>query len=615
MKLRSKPAIAGVAALALASAGLLATASSASAYTGTPPWVAGDTFAKGSVIFYDASGNVVTGGSNVNTLTPWIGGSTAARTNAIKATLSIALPDHSNALPSTWYNAQVGGSVQFNPAPAGKPASIPTLPNPLATNAFGVSPTPIEDALSGGVRDNTAGYQNTFELRMQDSGTGVLSDGGKYWRTVIEYNPSTATAPFDGLAPGAWQVIYPAAAATPTTTTVTAAPPSGALTSTPVTFTANVSANGGGLVTFKVDGVQFGTVKTLPAGASGSSVASDPGTLGVSAAGHTITADFAPAAPPAGQAGYGPSTGTLTGYIVGQAPALNTTTNLTLSGLDVSNTVTQPGAVGGTAVVTDSNTLAVTSGTVAFSLDGSATPFATVAGPPFTFSLSSSGLTVGAHSIIASFTDGTKYNNSVSAAAPFTVAASTYASDQQFIQTKINPGTLVISTPYVSSNPLVLPPMALNAGATFYTTSATFNNIIVTDTRPGNLPYTLSAIASNLTTGAAGPNQTINAQNVGLTGITPVAQNLIPWSFLGGVAPGGSTAGQVVTGFDNTAAAAVAYNAAGSAGLGGVAPHPVIHANSGLGTLTVNGLMTINAPTSTLDGTYNGTVTFTIVGS
>ena len=186
----------------------------------------------------------------------------------------------------------------------------------------------------------------------------------------------------------------------------------------------------------------------------------------------------------------------------------------------------------------------------------------------------------------------------------------------------IPPGTLVISTPYTSTNPLHLGNMTLSSTATGYTASGAFQNIIVTDTRPGNLPYTLSALSSNFyKTGVATPNnaQTINSQNVGLTALVksalPAVNNVLPATFLGSQAPGASTAGQNETAFDNAAGAWLDGAATGSAGLGGASPHAVLHANNGLGTTTLDGLLTINAPTNTLDGTYAGTVTFTIIGS
>jgi hypothetical protein len=228
---------------------------------------------------------------------------------------------------------------------------------------------------------------------------------------------------------------------------------------------------------------------------------------------------------------------------------------------------------------------------------------------------------VGTHAAITAVftpTNPAVFLTSTSAAGTIKVAAPAYTADPQYISTSIPAGTLLISTPYTSGAPLVLAPMTLNAGATLYSTSANFANISVADTRPGNLSYTLSALASNLNKfGVATPgvNESISGENVGLTAITPDSTNVSPSTFLGGVAPGGSTLGQNLTGFDNTAATGVPSNDGGSLGLGGAAPHAVLHANSGLGTTVVHGLLSITAPTNTLDGTYNGTVTFTVIGS
>ena len=95
----------------------------------------------------------------------------------------------------------------------------------------------------------------------------------------------------------------------------------------------------------------------------------------------------------------------------------------------------------------------------------------------------------------------------------------------------------------------------------------------------------------------------------------PAVNNVLPATFLGSQVPGSSTIGQNLTAFDYVAGAWLDGAATGSAGLGGASPHAVLHANSGLGTTTLNGVLTIKAPTSTLDGTYAGTVTFTIIGS
>jgi hypothetical protein len=226
------------------------------------------------------------------------------------------------------------------------------------------------------------------------------------------------------------------------------------------------------------------------------------------------------------------------------------------------------------------------------------------------------------HAVTAIYSEGIKFASSTSLPASFSLLA--YATDVQNIQTSISAGTLIISTPYTPVAPLVLPAMSLNQDGSEYSTSANFSGISVADTRPGVLPYTLSAIATNLTKSGVstpGVSETINAQNVGLNLSGLTSTNVTPNTFLGSQAssylpcsPPSATC-QNVTGFNNGPAAHVDANAGGTAGLGGSSPHPVLHVSNGLGTTITNGTLTITAPTNTLDGTYAGTITFSIIGS
>jgi hypothetical protein len=170
--------------------------------------------------------------------------------------------------------------------------------------------------------------------------------------------------------------------------------------------------------------------------------------------------------------------------------------------------------------------------------------------------------------------------------------------DTQYIQATVPVGTLVINTPYVdAAHALNLGTLVLSPDSTQLQGSATFANIKVTDTRSGNLPWTVSALASNLTDGGANPNSVINNQNLGLTNITST--------------PGTGFTG-TVTPHNNPAAAGVAPGAAGNAGLGGTTTHAVADANKGLGTVTMQGTLTLNAPSSTEPGLFTGTITFTV---
>jgi hypothetical protein len=605
MKLKMKSAVAGVAALALAGVGVVATAGSAAAYpTTTPAWVAGDTARNGEIFIYDTTGAQITGGSDYNVIGQFFAGQTTAKTTgATLAGLNIAFPDATNAVPSTWFSTILQGSTAFSTA-----ANRPTAVGPVINkNAWPTGSTPIADTLSGGTLSSATNYQNVFELRMANSGPGGVNGAGKYWAVDIEFNPAAAGgATFDGLAPQAWRVLQ-ATTATATTTTVTA--PASATTAAPGTYSATVSPSGApGTVQFTVDGVNFGSPVTVSAGA-----ASIAGSAALSAGSHSLGAVFT-AVNPAYTVGYGNSTATPAPFTVTQV-TVGTTTNLSLS----TASVTQGTGVDGTAVVTNPST--ITAGSVSFTLDGAASPFATDTNGAdgFTFTgLSTSSLTPGSHSVVANYLGSTGNNASASSAASFTVTAPAYANDPQNIQTSITAGTLVISTSYTSSSPLVLPAMTLNSTATEYATSAAFTGISVADTRPGNLAYTLSAISTNLTkNGVAipGANETINAQNVGLNISSLTSTNATPNTFLGAQTPGTATTGQNFTGFNNAAAAHLAASATGSAGLGGSSPHVVLHANSGLGTTVTAGTLSITAPSNTLDGTYAGVITFSIIGS
>ena len=620
-----------VATLALAGVGMVATAGSAAAYpapgpaSASPAWAAGDTARNGEIWLYNASGQRITGGANYNDLGNYFAGQTTAKTTgATLANLSIAFPDNTNAVPSTWFSAALQPSTAFATA-----SPAPTAVGPVIAKAnWPAGTTPIADTLSGGTLSTATNYQNVFELRSANSGPGV-SAGGKYWAVDIEFNPAAAGgAAFDGLAPQEWRVLQQVNA-TATTTSITSVTPAsqnvaGGTTGSVTAVAAVSPASAAGTVQFLVDGVNSGSPVTVASGSatatlSGLSGALTPGT------GHVVTAAFTAATPAAYLVGFGNSASTNTAVnatIIWNA-ADATSTAVSLSSANINYGVDTLTA---TATVTDTTTPAtsVNTGSVQFKVDGvnsgspvavSSTGVATYVVP--TGSLTASAAPGTAHTVSAVFTDGNTFTTSTSPNATFNLIVS-YAPDVQNIQTSITAGTLVISTPYHSANPLVLPAMTLNTAATEYSTSAAFTGISVADTRPGNLPYTVSAIASNLTkngVGSPGVNETINAQNVGLNLSGLTSTNASPNTFLGSQTPGAATTGQNFTGFNNAAAAHVAAGATGSAGLGGSNPHVVLHANSGLGTTVTNGTLTITAPSNTLDGTYAGTITFSIIGS
>ena len=397
-----------------------------------------------------------------------------------------------------------------------------------------------------------------------------------------------------------------------TTTAITAAAPAVGSTSTPATFTANVTPASGttkpaGTIQFSVDGADLGSAVSVTNGA-----ATSPATGMLSAGPHAVIASFT------GATGWGASVSpTFTYNATGVTPPpgpVKTTTNLTLSAA----TVTVPGTITGTAVVTAGST-PITSGTVTFFLDDADKPFGFDATGNDSFSFAPLALKAGKHTIKAKWSGATVasivYAASCSPAAPVTAVVGS-APDVQAVQFAIESATLQIATPYTASNPLVLPTMTINPELTQFSTSAAFQGITVGDNRPNNLPWTVSAISSPFTkfgVGSPGVNEQINAQNIGLTGLTLTGTNAFPATFLSGVPLGGGTTGQNLTAFDNPAAQHLPSGVSGSLGLGGT-PKAILHANQGKGTTVVSGLLTVTAPTSTVDGVYAGTITFTILG-
>lgn len=637
---------------------VVAEASSARAYVGSgaggaPEWVPGDTARKGFVTLYDAAGNQLTGGSNINAISAYVGTSGAApRSGATSASAYLAAPDPGNIDPATWTTVSMTAGFAWSPTPSGTPGFTPTGPGAFVKlTPAGAALGTLAGTLALPATPAQVDYYRILEIRVQDAGLGVASDGGRYWATDIEYNPTTATAAYDGLAPGAWRVVYPAAVLpTPILTTPTASPTGSVVEGAPLVFTTRISppsgSLNGGRIRFYADGFP---IDGSPA-VSGPCTAALPCTVStnqvtsLNAGTHAITAQYFTAA---GVLVGGAASPALSQVIVPPPPATTATTLGTIASAspdDLPGSVTKPELVTGSAFVTVSDPSSpsygstVPRGSVSWFADGSPTPFATDDDPSdgFAFSVSSAIFTGSAapgtaHSIVAKYSGATAPGvqdllPSVSGAATLSVIDLVISTDTQYLQTTLLPGTVTITTPYTASSVcptdpvtglpttpascgrLVLPAMTLDSTATGYTTSALFSSIAVLDTRPGNLPYDVYAVASDLTRVAGvsplpGTVSVIDSHDVGLTSLA--------------LAPTGITNVLPATGnlvlLQNPAADWVLPGAAvfpnGRAGLGG-AGQRILHADHGLGTTTLEGRVTVNAPTSTIDGTYAGTITF-----
>jgi hypothetical protein len=578
MKLKMKSLTGGALGLAIVSGMLLGGMASASA---AAPSFEPDPAASGTVALYDALGNQITSGSvndsplaayyvasgtgfagdikaNVAYATPQDGVPTASWTTVETWTSSQNFPNHTYpGVPGTTNNAVVKGSA----TDGGLATHITNFPSASATNP------------------------GVYQIRLY---TLPGDSAGTYYSMDVKVTGTT------------WTQVYPNVVATTTTTLASSANPSiaGSSVTLTATETGSDSTHPAGSVVFKDGGTTLATVAV-----NGSGVATTTSSFALGS--HSLSAIFTPT----DLTSYSGSTGTLTQ--VANPPATPTNTALTIGG----GNTTAGSDTTLTATVTGPGTTPNGAGTVAFYDNGSAAalPGTVTPGPTGTYVLDlATGFAAGPHSIVAKFTptDVTSFQASQSGAQAFTTLAvqvgacaqpGSVCTDVQNIQATIPVGTLVINTPYTAAHPLDLGNLVLQPNATEYKGTGAFTNIIVTDTRAGNLPYTVSAQSSNLTDGGSNTNSVINSQNVGLTGLSPAGSS------------GFSSPVHVV---DNPAAdpavgPAAVLGAPGQQGLG-INPHSIVTVDHGLGTLTMNGTLTITAPTSTEAGLFTGTITFTV---
>jgi hypothetical protein len=173
--------------------------------------------------------------------------------------------------------------------------------------------------------------------------------------------------------------------------------------------------------------------------------------------------------------------------------------------------------------------------------------------------------------------------------------------DTQTIKVSVTPGSLTITTPYTPTNPYVLPDMTLNAAGTLLSTSQSFPKagdapITVTSSIAGSPNWTVSVTGTDLT-GITNPANVINGENVGLTGGTLLAH---------------SNPAQTVAFTDIAAGLGIAPGTTTGAGVK-AGPHTFAQSSGGgNGTTTMYGLLTLNAPTTTVADTYTGTITFSV---
>jgi len=594
MKGRFRTLAAGAAtAVAVASVGVLAGGGTAFAAGGggpTPPWEStAQANIAGSITFYNAQGQVVTGGSiTANGLAAYAVASSPGPAGYTKATLHLYTPSLAN--PGTWSNNIISASTTYPNTAA--PAPIGTTANPVESNTG--SDATISSLVAAIPNTVTqAGYPGLYDVRMTLSGAGqpALTT---YYDTVISVDTTNNT----------WSVDFPDFTQN-TTTTLSASPPSPQTApASPVTLTATVSPASAGTVSFWSGSTQVGTTQTVTATNGVATVSVTPPT------GSTpYQAIYTPAV---GSADIGSASSTLNYQVT--VPLDATTTTLAQTGGGAA-----AGLVTFTGNVSDTTNTATTvnAGTVSLFDNGSTTPFASGAvSSTGSFSIPFTYTSAGGHSVVATYSgNATQFAGSSSAPVTFTetAPACTTCNDTQTIEGTVPAGTISISTPYTATNPLNLGTLALNSAGTFFTASApldngtgvvgsTFQGITIVDTQAGALPWTVTATSSNLSDGSGHANGVINGENVGLTGLTPV------------FVTGNSIVAGDVNVFNQPAATPpVSPTDPGTLGLKS-GPTIATDTIQPVGTVGINGTVTLNAPTSTEAGTFVGTITFTITG-
>jgi hypothetical protein len=268
MKSKFRALAAGAAAAATVGLSIFASLGGAQAGGGggpTPPWqTAAQPNILGFITFYNAHGQVVTGGSTTaNGLAAYAVASAAAPAGYTKATLHLYTPTTSD--PSSWTSNFISASTAFPNASA--PAPVGTTPNPAETNS-GSDQTIASLVAADPNMVSQAGYPNLYDVRMSVTGPGGLGTLPGYYDTVISVNTVNNT----------WTVDYPDYTQN-TTTTLIATPPSPQTPpANPITLQATVAPATAGTVSFWSGSTQIGTTQTVTGGDGVASVTTTPPT-------------------------------------------------------------------------------------------------------------------------------------------------------------------------------------------------------------------------------------------------------------------------------------------------------------------------------------------------
>ena len=221
---------------ALLLGGLAATTSALAATTPAPAITSDPNAANGNIVFHNATGAVITSGSNLKHLFDYAEATTNGRTGATRGTAYFAFPDHTQPDSQTWNQQQATASTLY--PNSAYPAPLNSSKHPIAKAVS--ADADLKGLLATTTLDTTAGYDGIVQVRLFDSGPGVAQQT-VFWASDIFFD-STA---------GTWKQVFPAPVATapgaPTIATATAG--SGQAT---ISFTAPTSDGDSAITSYTV---------------------------------------------------------------------------------------------------------------------------------------------------------------------------------------------------------------------------------------------------------------------------------------------------------------------------------------------------------------------------
>jgi hypothetical protein len=271
-------AVIGLAASATAlTVGVLAMpgATAAAGPNAAPPWEP-DANSVGGLVFYNAAGQVITGGSTADSpIAVYVEGTQTVRSGDTKATLYGYLPVSGEA-PGQWSGEQLGSSTVY--PNTGAPAPLNALTLPVETGTSGdETVAQLESDFPNNDTSSTDGYAHMYVLRLKTSAAGQPGNT-KYDSADIEVDNTANT----------WSVVYTQSPQVTTTTTLSVSPPSSASYGSSVKLTATVSpSSAAGSVQF----LDATTVLQTVAVAAGTASFSTSALAGGS---HSLSASFVP---------------------------------------------------------------------------------------------------------------------------------------------------------------------------------------------------------------------------------------------------------------------------------------------------------------------------------